>query len=88
AVIMTIQMGIPVARIELLDTVHMRACNAYSGLSYAESPTLFLEILAEIRPVDEQRRKQRHKQHYDDHSTQKDEEPAYQCKASPFGILL
>ncbi|MFS8145540.1 FAD-binding oxidoreductase [Rhizobium sp. BR 249] len=44
AVIMTIQMGIPVARIELLDTVQMRACNAYSGLSYAESPTLFLEF--------------------------------------------
>ena len=44
AVIMTIQMGIPVARIELLDTVQMRACNAYSKLSYAESPTLFLEF--------------------------------------------
>ena len=37
-------MGIPVARIELLDTVQMRACNAYSKLSYAESPTLFLEF--------------------------------------------
>jgi D-lactate dehydrogenase (cytochrome) len=44
AVIITIQMGIPVARIELLDEVQMRACNAYSGLSYAESPTLFLEF--------------------------------------------
>jgi D-lactate dehydrogenase (cytochrome) len=44
AVIMTIQMGIPVARIELLDAVQMRACNAYSGLSYAEKPTLFLEF--------------------------------------------
>ncbi|PZM13603.1 FAD-binding oxidoreductase [Rhizobium tubonense] len=44
AVIMTIQMGIPVARIELLDAVQMRACNAYSGLSYAEQPTLFLEF--------------------------------------------
>jgi D-lactate dehydrogenase (cytochrome) len=44
AVIMTIQMGIPVARIELLDDVQMRACNAYSGLAYAESPTLFLEF--------------------------------------------
>jgi D-lactate dehydrogenase (cytochrome) len=44
AVIMTIQMGTPVARIELLDEVQMRACNAYSGLSYAERPTLFLEF--------------------------------------------
>ena len=44
AVIMTIQMGIPVARIELLDEVQIRACNAYSGLSYEEKPTLFLEF--------------------------------------------
>jgi D-lactate dehydrogenase (cytochrome) len=44
AVIMTIQMGIPVARIELLDDVQMRACNAYSGLTYPEKPTLFLEF--------------------------------------------
>lgn len=44
AVIMTIQMGVPVARIELLDDVQIRACNAYSGLSYPEKPTLFLEF--------------------------------------------
>jgi FAD/FMN-containing dehydrogenase len=44
AVIMTIQMGIPVARIELLDEVQVRACNLYSGLSYEEKPTLFLEF--------------------------------------------
>ena len=44
AVILTIQMGIPVARIELLDEMQMRACNAYSGLSYAEKPTLFVEF--------------------------------------------
>ncbi|WP_320202414.1 FAD-binding oxidoreductase [Agrobacterium rosae] len=44
AVIMTVQMGIPVARIELLDEVQIRACNAYSGLSYEEKPTLFLEF--------------------------------------------
>ncbi|MCJ8518378.1 FAD-binding oxidoreductase [Pseudorhizobium tarimense] len=44
AVIMTIQMGVPVARIELLDQMQMRACNAYSGLSYAEKPTLFVEF--------------------------------------------
>ncbi len=44
AVIMTIQMGIPVARIELLDDVQIKACNAYSKLSYPEKPTLFLEF--------------------------------------------
>jgi D-lactate dehydrogenase (cytochrome) len=44
AVIMTIQMGIPVARIELLDAVQLRACNLYSNLSYDEQPTLFLEF--------------------------------------------
>lgn len=44
AVILTVQMGIPVARIELLDEVQIRACNAYSGLSYEEKPTLFLEF--------------------------------------------
>ncbi|WP_136656345.1 FAD-linked oxidase C-terminal domain-containing protein [Nitratireductor sp. XY-223] len=43
-VIMTIQMGIPVARIELLDTLSMRATNAYSGLNYPESPALFVEF--------------------------------------------
>lgn len=44
AVIMTIQMGIPVARIELLDDMQVRACNAYSNLSLPEKPTLFLEF--------------------------------------------
>lgn len=44
AVIMTIQMGIPVARIELLDEMQMKAVNAYSKLSYAEKPTLFVEF--------------------------------------------
>lgn len=44
AVIMTIQMGIPVARIELLDALQIKCCNAYSNLSYAETPTLFLEF--------------------------------------------
>lgn len=44
AVIMTIQMGIPVARIELLDEMQIRACNAYSKLSYAERPTLCVEF--------------------------------------------
>jgi D-lactate dehydrogenase (cytochrome) len=44
AVIATIQMGIPVARIELLDALQMRACKAYSKLDYPETPALFLEF--------------------------------------------
>lgn len=44
-VITAMQMGIPMARIELLDDVQMRACIAYSKLTgYKEKPTLFLEF--------------------------------------------
>ena len=44
AAITVIQSAIPVARIELLDDVMMRGINLYSGLGYAEAPTLFLEF--------------------------------------------
>lgn len=44
SVITTIQMGVPIARIEFLDEVQMQAVNAYSKLSYAEQPTLFMEF--------------------------------------------
>ena len=43
-VIATIQSGIPVARMELLDEIQMAACNAYSGLDFPERPTIFLEF--------------------------------------------
>ncbi|MTI02135.1 FAD-binding oxidoreductase [Roseibium sp. RKSG952] len=44
AVMMTIQYGIPVARIELLDEMSVRAANAYSGLDLPETPLLLLEF--------------------------------------------
>jgi D-lactate dehydrogenase (cytochrome) len=44
AVIATIQYGIPVARIELLDALQIRACNAYSKLDLPETATLFVEF--------------------------------------------
>ena len=44
ATIAALQLGLPLARIEFLDEVQIRACNAYSHLSLPETPTLFLEF--------------------------------------------
>jgi D-lactate dehydrogenase (cytochrome) len=44
ATIATIQSGIPVARIELLDELQVKASNAYSKLALKEGPNLFLEF--------------------------------------------
>ncbi|EGT55302.1 hypothetical protein CAEBREN_21560 [Caenorhabditis brenneri] len=43
-VVEILQWSIPVARIELLDTVQVQASNAYSNLTLRESPTLFIEF--------------------------------------------
>ncbi|MGB3387507.1 MAG: FAD-linked oxidase C-terminal domain-containing protein [Pseudaminobacter sp.] len=54
AVIATIQMGIPVARIELVNALQMRAINLHSKLDYPESPCLFVEFHGSDAGVAEQ----------------------------------
>jgi D-lactate dehydrogenase (cytochrome) len=44
ATILTIQAGIPVARIEIVDRAYIGAINTYSGTDYPERDTLFLEF--------------------------------------------
>ncbi|WP_159993777.1 FAD-binding oxidoreductase [Roseomonas sp. 18066] len=53
-VIMTMQAGIPVARIELADADQMRASIAYSKLAFEPMPTLFLEFHGSPSAVREQ----------------------------------
>lgn len=44
AVISALSSGINPAKIELLDSLSIKACNLYSGLSLDETPTLFYEL--------------------------------------------
>ena len=54
AVIMTIQSGIPVARIELLDKNQVKSCNNYSKLDIPEEPMLLVEFHGSESSVKEQ----------------------------------
>jgi D-lactate dehydrogenase (cytochrome) len=53
-VIQTIQMGVPIARIELIDPTAMRAINRFSKLDYPEAFTLFFEFHGSESGVKEQ----------------------------------
>jgi D-lactate dehydrogenase (cytochrome) len=52
--IQTIQSGVPVARIELLDSLQVRACNLHSNIGLPETPMLFLEFHGTEASVAEQ----------------------------------
>ncbi|CAG0991614.1 D-lactate dehydrogenase (cytochrome) [Burkholderiales bacterium] len=54
SVIEAIQCGIPVARVELLDTLTVKAVNRYSKLTLREAPTLWYEFHGTTRGVEEQ----------------------------------
>jgi D-lactate dehydrogenase (cytochrome) len=54
ATILTVQSGIPIARIELLDEMQVKASNAYSKLTLPETPMLFVEFHGSDASVAEQ----------------------------------
>lgn len=54
SVIQAIQLGVPLARVEILDDMQMRAVNRWSKLNYPEKTTLFFEFHGSQASVDEQ----------------------------------
>ena len=54
SVIEAIQLGVPLARAEMLDALTLKAVNAHSRTSLPESPTLFLEFCGSQAQIDAQ----------------------------------
>jgi D-lactate dehydrogenase (cytochrome) len=52
--IQTIQSGLPIARIELIDALSVRAFNTYAHLSFPEQPMLLVEFHGSAQSVAEQ----------------------------------
>lgn len=53
-VVQTLQIGVPIARVEILDDMQMKAVNAWSKLDYPELTTLFFEFHGSPGYVEEQ----------------------------------
>lgn len=53
-VVQSLQCGVPLARVEILDALQMRAVNRWSKLDYPEAPTLFFEFHGSENSVAEQ----------------------------------
>lgn len=53
-VVQSIQLGVPLARVEILDDMQMRAVNIWSKLDYPELTTLFFEFHGSPTYVEEQ----------------------------------
>lgn len=58
-VIQAMQLGVPLARAEMLDALTIRAINAHSRTSLREAPTLFLEFCGSVAQVQEQSQRMR-----------------------------
>jgi D-lactate dehydrogenase (cytochrome) len=54
SVVQSIQCGVSLARVEILDALQMRAVNRWSNLDYPEAPTLFFEFHGSPASVAEQ----------------------------------
>ena len=52
--VQTLQLGIPVAKMEFVDGDSMKAYNSYSGLDFPVLPTLFMEFSGSPQSVEEQ----------------------------------